>query len=103
MKGVELGHIERHEMWHVKQALIYKTLYENINQENFTHYLNYTNIRAKKYIDSLNLNEDNIGVITEYAYNAYMMGRYDETEAEIKAVKKGAQCIQIFQKKFKNY
>ncbi len=86
-EGIKLGHIERHEMWHVKQALVYKALYGNISQENFAHYLNYTNIRAKKCIDSLNLNEDNIAKVSKYAYSSYSLNRYDEIEAEIKAKK----------------
>lgn len=100
---VELGHVERHEAWHLKQATIYRNKHGTIDKNNYLEYIAYTNMQAKRYLDSLGVNEDNVGVITEYAYNAYMMGRYDETEAEIKAMKGGAQCIQIFQKKFKNY
>ncbi len=58
---------------------------------------------AKRYLDSLGANEDNVSAISKYAYKTYVMGRFDEAEAEIKAKKGGAQCIRISQKKWKNY
>ena len=94
-----IGHVERHEVWHLKQASIYRKQYGIINEDNYSHYLNYINDHAKKYLDSLGVEEDNVGVISEYAYNMYMFGRYDETEAEIKA-KKGEFNVSIFTKRY---
>lgn len=98
-EGLKISHVERHEAWHLKQASIYRKQYGIINEDNYSHYLNYINDHAKKYLDSLGVEEDNVGVISEYAYNMYMFGRYDETEAEIKA-KKGEFNVSIFTKRY---
>lgn len=84
-----IGHVERHEVWHLKQASIYRKQYGIINEDNYSNYLKYTNRKAKRYIDSLGLNEDNIVEVSRYAYSSYSLSRYDEIEAEIKAFRGG--------------
>lgn len=76
---------QRHEVWHLKQASIYRKQYGIINEDNYSNYLKYTNRKAKRYIDSFGLNEDNIVQVSRYAYSSYSLSRYDEIEAEIKA------------------
>lgn len=101
-ENIELGHVERHEIWHLKQALIYKNKFDTINKDSYINYLKYANGQAKKFLDSLGINDDNVSVISKYAYNMFMYQNYNEVEAEIKA-KKGALCtLQNFQKKYKN-
>ena len=101
-ENIELGHVERHEIWHLKQALIYKNRFDTINKDSYINYLKYANGQAKKFLDSLGINDDNVSVISKYAYNMFMYQNYNEVEAEIKA-KKGALCtLQNFQKKYKN-
>ncbi len=100
---LEIGHIERHEVWHLKQALNYKKKFKIINKQNYSDYIKYTNRQAKKYIDYLGVNEDNVGEISEYAYNSFSLNRYDEIEAEIKAKKGAKKCYRFTQKKWKNY
>lgn len=100
-EDIELGHVERHEILHFKQALIYRKKYGDIVPNNYEHYISYTKTLAKKYLDSLGINEDNVDEISTYASFMYAYQRYDEVEAEIKA-KKGALCLRNFQKKCKN-
>ena len=101
-ENIEFGHVERHEIWHLKQALIYKNKFDTINKDSYINYLKYANGQAKKFLDSLGINDDNVSVISKYAYNMFMYQNYNEVEAEIKA-KKGALCtLQNFQKKYKN-
>ena len=101
-ENLEIGHVERHEIWHLKQALIYKNKYDFIAQNNYEDYITYTRKRAKKFIDSAGFNEDNFSGVSEYTYQMFLFKKYDEVEAEIKA-KKGALCtLQNFQRKYKN-
>ena len=89
-ENIELGHIERHEMWHFKQADDYRKRFKEISLNNYLRYLAYANKKAKKFIDSRGINKDNIGVISAYANVSYRSNRFDEVEAEIMA-KKGAK------------
>ncbi len=89
---IEIGHVERHELWHLKQAEIYKLKFGLITKNNYSHYIFYTRLKAKKFLDSLGINDDNVGDISDYASDMFDYKRYDEVEAEIKA-KKGALCI----------
>lgn len=101
-ENIKLGHVERHEIWHLKQAIDYKNKYVLITYDNYENYLIYARSNTKKFLDSLRISEDNVGVISKYAYSMYIYKHYDEVEAEIKA-KKGALCtLQNFQKKYKN-
>ncbi len=98
---IEIGHVERHELWHLKQAENYKKRYGEITKEKYENYIIYSRLKAKKFLDSLGINDDNVGDISDYAHSMFVFKRYDEVEAEIKA-KKGALCIaQNFQKKYR--
>lgn len=90
LENIELGHIERHEIWHFKQAEIFRDKYGDITNENYDDYISFISLKAKSHIDSMKINEDNVGEISEYALKAYRVERYDEVEAEIKA-KKGTK------------
>ncbi len=63
VENIKIGHVERHEIWHLKQALNYKKKYKVINKHNYSDYIKYTNGQAKKYIDYFGINEDNVGEI----------------------------------------
>ncbi len=102
LENIEIGHVERHEIWHLKQAENYRKKYGLITLDNYDKYINFSRIQAKKYLDSIGVNGDNVGVISEYAFAMYEYKKFDEVEAEIKA-KKGDLCIaRNFQKKYKN-
>ena len=92
LEKLNIGHIERHEIWHLKQALTYKSKFGLIDKDNYEDYINYARTKAKSYLDSLGVNEDNVCDISDYASYMYAYDNYDEVEAEIKA-KKGALCI----------
>ena len=91
-ENIELGHIERHEMWHYKQAVRYRLKYGFITFENYLDYLFYSKKSALKLIDRLKINKDNVGGISTYAKRMYTAKRYDEVEAEIMA-KKGVKNV----------
>ncbi len=90
LENIELGHIERHEIWHFKQAEIFRDKYGDITNDNYDDYMEFAIAKAKKSIDKLDMELDNLSEISAYAYNMYKLGRYDEVEAEIKA-KKGTK------------
>ncbi len=101
VENIEIGHVERHEIWHLKQAENYKKRFNLGSIGNYNDYIIYTRIRAKKFLDSLGINVDNVGDISDYASDMFDYKNYDEVEAEIKA-KEGALCtVQNFQKKSK--
>ena len=91
-ENIELGHIERHEMWHYKQSVKYKLKHGFITFDNYLDYLFYSKKSALKLIDRLKINKDNVGEISKYARRMYTAKRYDEVEAEIMA-KKGAKNV----------
>ena len=91
-ENIELGHIERHEMYHYRQAINYKAKYGSITENNYPSYIEHTKIVAKKFIDSEGIKKDNVGDISAYAYLSYKLSRYDEVEAEVYA-KKGAKHV----------
>ena len=91
-ENIELRHIERHEMWHYKQAIRYRLKYGFITFENYLDYLSYANKLALKLIDRLKINKDNVGEVSMYAKCMYISERYDEVEAEIVA-KKGVKNV----------
>ena len=102
LEKLDIGHVERHEIWHFKQAINYKKIHGKITKDNYENYKITIRTKAKRYLDSLGINEDNVGVISDYASYMFVYGDYDEVEAEIKA-KKGAICtVQNSQKKSKN-
>lgn len=76
------GVTEYHEMWHMKQAEKFRSKGWNITKENYGEYIRELNKECKKTIDSLDINEYNVGKISDYAEIKYLRERYDEVEAE---------------------
>lgn len=74
--------VERHEMWHMKQAEEFRKAGWEITKENRSEYLKELCKKAKKNLDALGITQDNVSEISDYAYQQYQLGRYDETEAE---------------------
>lgn len=84
------GDIEYHEMWHMKQAENFVAKHGEITEKNYFEYIKSTCDEAKKNIDTLGITEYNVSEISSYAAKNYLFGRFDEVEAEYKAlVKKG--------------
>lgn len=77
-----VGEIEFHEMWHMKQAENFRRKYGEITYENYLKYIEYSCNQAKKTIDEAGINKYNIGDISSYASKMYKRGRFDEVEAE---------------------
>ena len=78
--------VERHEMWHAKQAKDYREQHGAITRENKAEYLQETCEKAKKNLDNMGITIDNVSGISKYASDQYMVGRYDEVEAEVMTV-----------------
>lgn len=76
------GDTEYHEMWHLKQAEDYRKSGKTITQENKRQYMIHLCKQCKKRIDKLGINEYNVSEISRYAMNNYMIGRFDEVEAD---------------------
>lgn len=76
------GAVERHEMWHMKQAEDFQKQEWTITRENRSEYLKKLCEKCKKNIDNAGITKDNVGEISEYAKVMYNRGRYDEVEAE---------------------
>ncbi len=85
--GGFLGFIEKHEMWHLKQAENFRAVGWNITRENYDLYLQELCKKAKKTIDKAGINEYNAIRISKYAYSNFSFGRFDEVEAEWMAMK----------------
>lgn len=79
------GYIERHEMWHLKQAENFRAKNGEITGRNRVEYIKYTCKKAKKVIDRLGINSHNVGEISKYAKQMLDRMRYDEVEAEYMA------------------
>ena len=73
-------------MWHMKQGEIFKKRGWVITPENKGEYLEELCKECKKSIDKLGITEDNVGKIGGYASFMFQSGRYDEVEAEYKAL-----------------
>ena len=76
------GAVEWHEMWHMKQAEEFRKAGWEITENNKGEYLKELCKKARKNIDDLGITRDNVEEISQYAYQQYQLGRYDETEAE---------------------
>lgn len=85
------GAVERHEMWHMKQAEDFRKAGWEITKENRREYLKELCKKAKKNIDSYGVTYDNVGEISKYAEKQFIRDRYDEVEAEYMALSKGAK------------
>lgn len=46
VEKIAIGHVERHEVWHLKQANNYRKQHGIINEKNYSDYLKYTNRRG---------------------------------------------------------
>lgn len=84
-----LGDIEFHEMWHTKQAEIYRRLLGKITEKNYNSYIGYTCKKAKKFINSKGIEAYNVNELSAYAAKIFFIERYDEVEAEYKALVEG--------------
>ena len=80
------GDVEFHEMWHMKQAEDSRKAGWKITESNRGEYLKELCKRAKKNLDGLGITSDNVNKISQYAYEQYQLGRYDETEAEFMSI-----------------
>lgn len=84
--GEQLKYIEYHEMVHKMQAERFKQKFGQITTDNYANYLEDTRKKAKKYIDSIGIDANNVDEISEYAVLSYDRKFYDEVEAEIRTV-----------------
>ena len=73
-------------MWHMKQAEEFRKAGWEITKENRSEYLKELCKKAKKNLDALGIEQDNVSEISDYAYQQYQLGRYDETEAEYMSI-----------------
>ncbi len=92
MEDVELESVEKHEMWHMKQAYEFcKRHGYVITRENYGEYLHLLSADCKKRIQEKGINAYNVGNISVYARREFYAGRYDEVEAEfmVLGMKKG--------------
>lgn len=81
-----VGDIEFHEMWHMKQAEIFREKAGEITDENFGEYIKYACKAAKKKIDGIGITEYNVNKLSVYASKMFFIERYDEVEAEYKTL-----------------
>lgn len=83
-KGFELGraYVECHEMWHKVQADKFRARGWRITRENYAEYLRELCTECEGTIDALGITQYNVGEVSEYAEEKYLIGRYDEVEAE---------------------
>lgn len=87
----KFGETERHEMWHMKQAVSFREKGWNITQQNYLKYLKALRSECKIRLDSLGITKDNIGEVSLYADTMYKHGFYDEAEAEYMVHKRGKE------------
>lgn len=77
-----IAEVERHEMWHLKQAVDYRASGKKITADNYSAYIEDLCKKCKKSIDAKGITEYNVGEISAYAERMFFAGRYDEVEAE---------------------
>ena len=80
-----LGAVEYHEMWHIKQADDLRSAVWEITKENFSEYIRELCKKVKRRLDSMGITSYNVGKASRSAEKKYLIGRYDEAEAEIMA------------------
>lgn len=88
---IEETNVFKHEMWHMKQAQNYIERFGEITAENYNEYIDYICAQAKKFIDKKGINEYNVSEISDYAKEMFKLRRYDEVEAEYKALIEGKE------------
>ncbi len=81
------GAVERHEMWHMKQAEDFKNSGGKITRGTRGEYLQKLCKKCKNNIDNYGITKDNVNGISSYAEFMYKRGRYDEVEAEFITLK----------------
>ena len=74
-------------MYHCKQAQEYEKNHDKITSENYRDQLNDLRAECKKKLDTLGITRENVGSISEYASDMYIIGKYDEVEAEYSILK----------------
>ena len=92
LKDVELGSVEKHEMWHMKQAYEFSKRHGFvITDANYNEYIRLLCADCQKRIEEYGINAYNVSQISAYAKIEYFLERYDEVEAEFKVLgmKKG--------------
>ena len=82
------GAIEAHEMWHMKQAEDFRQAGWTITRENRGEYLDALCKKCKEHIDKLGVTRNNVGEISKYAADMYLVERYDEVEAEFMSLRR---------------
>lgn len=82
------GVIEAHEMWHMKQAEDFRQAGWTITRENRGEYLDALCKKCKEHIDKLGVTRNNVGEISKYAADMYLVERYDEVEAEFMSLRR---------------
>lgn len=88
-KDAGLGNVERHEMWHFKQAEDFRSAGFVITEESRLLYLELLRNKCKAHIDMLGIKDYNVSQISTYAWKSYLKDLYDEVEAEYMVWKKG--------------
>lgn len=70
-----------HELYHWVDAESYRSKYGEITDENYNHYVNYINERAKKRLDKLSDSGYNV-FVSKYASLKYGKKQFYETYTE---------------------
>lgn len=83
------GAVEFHEMWHFRQAELYRRSGKKITNATYDEYISELLTKCKRNVDSLGITEYNVRDISKYAYVSYWRGRYDEVEAEYMTKRRG--------------
>lgn len=74
--------IERHELWHCRQAYDFRKKGWIITEENYGEYLSALCEEKRKVIAKLGINQYNVSEISDYAFKKFFDDRFDEVEAE---------------------
>ncbi len=64
------------------QAEEYRKKHEDITAKNRREYMKWLINKCRKKLDKAGINEYNVGDISKYAYDKYLIERFDETDAE---------------------
>ena len=68
-------------MWHVKQADDFRQAGWTITRKNRVEYLMALCKKCKKNIDASGITSYNVKEISQYAFDQFLLSRYDEVEA----------------------
>lgn len=81
-----IGITEFHEMWHAKQADIFKSKGWDFTKKNRNEYIQALRKDCKHRIDKLSITSDNVSEISVYAESMYDDESWDEVEADYYAI-----------------